>query len=98
MTRNGIYVKDKTNVVAATNLYACHICALKYHKDHPEKSLTQCYNAVRGKTDSKYMKVFPSIHDADGNKIYVCSHCAKLISDELAKAEEEYKNKNDEKG
>lgn len=83
MLINGLKIEGKKNVVMCSANMVCHLCAMKYHDEHKNDNMSECYNAVRGKQLGNLMKVIPSLNDPNGEKVYICESCAKEIVDQL---------------
>ena len=82
MLINGLQIKENGVIVAGSHT-SCHLCAMKYHSEHKEASLSECYDAVRGEQVGKPVKVLNSLRDPNGEKVCICSDCAQEIVNEL---------------
>lgn len=82
MLTNGLNVSESGVTVAAANT-ACHICAMQYGAENKNASLSECYNAVRGQQEGKLVKVLSTLKDPNGEKVCICSECAKKIVKDL---------------
>ena len=82
MLINGLQIKENGVIVAGSHT-SCHLCAMKYHSEHKEASLSECYDAVRGTQVGKPVKVLNSLRDPNSEKVCICSDCAQEIVNEL---------------
>ena len=85
MLYNGTAVNNDGDVLIGSSQMACHLCAMKYRKEHPDQPISVCYDAVRGKMTGKKIKVFPTLRDPNSEKVYICEDCLKAAVESLEK-------------